>query len=467
MTATAFTGANLVDVLTGAVTPHATVLVRDGRVLAAGEASQVPVPSEAAVVDIAGRYLLPGFMDGNVHLLPWPSWTYIEFLARYEDRFHEIIAEGAGLALKAGFTSVFDSMGPLDSLIRTREDIKSGSVPGARLYVAGNIVGFRAVFVTTESIASASTSFQKRINDRFEANGGPDLCWLSPDDLYSAMTDYVDQGVDFVKYGATGDGEPLNSEIGQMNALRFTPAQQRAIVRAVHHRGRISQTHTTSAESLHIAVEAGNDMGQHAAFVGRSRLYDKTIDLMLETGYHCGTQWAPLNDEQKMAVAERRFDDPVLREGRSIDNVEAAVRLIEAGVPQLLTTDAGAIDPDVARDAHQWGGLGGGASLIGEAQFLNLQAMADRGMSPLQILQAATINVARAYRLDSDFGTVESGKVADFTILDRNPLDGAAAMRSVSMVVKDGVVVDRDALPAVPVLTHSAALEPGAIRSES
>lgn len=465
MTLTAFAGANLVDVQTGAVTPQATVLVRDGRIIAAGSAASVPTPSDAAVIDVGGRHLLPGLMDGNVHLLPWPSWTYIEFLARYEDRFHEIIAEGAQLALKAGFTSVFDSMGPLDSLIRTRDDIRSGRIPGARLSVAGNIVGFRAVFVSPESMASASAAFQKRINDRFEANGGPDLCLLAPRDLFAAMTEYVDQGVDFVKYGATGDGSPLTSEIGQMNVLRFTPTQQRAIVDAVHARGLISQTHTTSAESLHIAVEAGNDMGQHAAFVGRSRLYDETIELMLERGYHCGTQWAPLTEAQRIAVQERRFDDPVLRDGHEIDSIEAAVRLIEAGVPQLLTTDAGAIDPDVALDHHQWGGLGGGASLIGEAQFLNLQAMEDRGMTPLQLVQAATINVARAYRVDADFGTVTAGKIADFTLLDENPLSGAAAFRTVSMVVKDGIVVDRDSLPASPVLTHPAALQPGAIRS--
>ncbi len=466
MTITAFTGARLVDVTSGTVTQQATVLVRDGRVLAAGSGASVPTPSDAAVVDVAGRYLLPGFMDGNVHLVPWPSWTYIEFLARYEDRFHEVAAEGAQLALKAGFTSVFDSMGPLDALIRTREDIRSGRVQGARLSVAGNIVGFRAVFIDRESMASASAAFQQRINDRFEANGGPDLCWLAPEDLHHAMLDYVDQGVDFVKYGATGDGAPLNSEIGQSNVLRFTPEQQRAMVRAVHERGRVIQTHTTSAESLHIAVEAGNDNGQHASSVGRSRLYDRTIELMLERGYSCGTQWAPLTETQRAAVAEHRLDDPSLREdARGIDSIEAAVRLIEAGVPQFVSTDAGTIDPDVAKDVDQWGGLGGSASLIGEAEFLNMQGMADRGMTPLQIVQAATINVARAYRVDADFGTVEAGKVADFTLLSEDPLEGVASLRTVSMVVQDGVVIDRDALPSRPVLTHPHAQNPGAIRA--
>jgi imidazolonepropionase-like amidohydrolase len=462
MTLTAFVGATLVDATDGTQTPHATVLVRDGRVVDAGEPSRVPVPSDAEQVDVSGTYLLPGFMDGNVHLVPWPSWSYIEFLARYEDRFHEVAIEGAQLALKAGFTSVFDSMGPLDALIRARDDIATGRAVGARIAAAGNIVGFRAVFITPESIASASTAFQKRINDRFEARGGPDLCWLPPRDLYRAMLDYVDQGVDFVKYGATGDGAPLTSEIGQANVLRFTPAQQKAIVDAVHDRGLICQTHTTSAESLHIAVEAGNDMGQHATFVGRSRIADETVDLMLERGYHAGTQWAPLTDDQRALVAQGRWDDPGL--AAVLDNVGDSRRLVDAGVPMLVTTDAGWIDPDVALDDRQWGGLGGEASLIGRAEFANMRAMADRGMSPLQIIQAATINVARAYGVERDFGTVEAGKVADFTLLSADPMDGADRMDTVVAVVQNGRMVDRDVLPSHPVLTHPAAQEPGAIR---
>lgn len=451
----------MIDGHGGQAVEHATVLIEDDRIVAAGPSSQVPTPADVTVIDVTHKYLLPGLMDGNVHLLPWPSWTYIEFLARYEDRFDDIILEAAQVALAAGFTTVFDSMGPLDSLMAVRERINAGSDIGARLFVAGNIVGFRAVFTSSESMASASQAFQQRINSRFEANGGPDLCWLPPHELYAAMIAYVSQGVDFVKYGATGDGDPVNSEVGQGATLRFSSRQQQAIVDAVHNAGKIVQTHTTSAEALHVSLEAGNDMGQHSSFTGPARIYDETIELMLAQGYSCGTQWAPLTDNQKERLAVRDFSRPDLDQ---FDNLENSVRLIEAGVPQLLTTDAGTIDPDIAKDLRPRGGLGGQASIIGEAEFLNARAMVDRGMTPMQVIQAATLNVARAYGIDEDLGTVQGGKLADLVVLGSDPLANVENLRCVELVIKSGSVIDRRALPTDRLLTASRALEPGAIR---
>jgi imidazolonepropionase-like amidohydrolase len=431
--------------------------VDGGRFLAAGPAVSTPVPSEAEVIDISGRYLLPGLMDANVHLLPWPSWGYIEFLARYEDRFDAVITEAAQVALASGFTTVFDTMGPLDSLLTVRDRINTRQVAGARMFVAGNIVGFRAVFTTPAAMASATSAFQQRINDRFEAGGGPDLCLLHPRELATRMADYVSQGIDFVKYGATGDGDPVNSAIGQAAVLRFSPDQQRAIVEAVHAAGKTVQTHTTSAESLHVAVLAGNDIGQHASMTGRSRMYDETLERMVATGYSCGTQWAPLTREQKQRVAAGAGLWP---EDSGLDNVENALRLIRAGVPQLLSTDAGTVDPDVAQD-----GQAGQSAVLGEAEFATMQAMTDRGMTPMQVVQAATANIARAYRVDDELGSITPGKRADLVALDRDPLADVQNMRTVALVVKDGQVIDRSGLPSSPLLTSRAATSPGRIRT--
>ena len=111
-------------------------------------------------------------------------------------------------------------------------------------------MGFRAVFTTDASMKAATPAFQKRINAMFEKNGGPDLSWKTPDQVREEMTKYVALGVDFVKYGANGDGRPINSSTGEENVLRFTPDQQRAMVEAVHAAGKIIQTHQESAEGL-------------------------------------------------------------------------------------------------------------------------------------------------------------------------------------------------------------------------
>jgi imidazolonepropionase-like amidohydrolase len=466
----AFTGATIIDGNGGKPIPHGTIIVDGERIVAVGAGGSVAIPAGAERIDVSGKYIVPGLMDANVHLVPWPSWTYIEFLARYENNFEGIATEAAQIALKHGFTSVFDSMGPAHPIMRVRDRIDRGEEVGPRIAVAGDIVGFRAVFTTRESMASASKAFQARINAQFEMNGGPDLAWKTPAQVGAEMTKYVAEGVDFVKFGATGDGDPVNSEVGQEAVLRFTPAQMHAMIDAVHAAGRIIQTHQTSAESLRVVVEAGVDMAQHCAHTGTSRIAEETIQRMLKQHFYCGTQWGPLTEAEKQQVRTSRFPftaDDNGREGADF-HVENAVRLIRAGVPQLVSTDAGTIDPDVAKDFGPDGGpggLGGHAGLIGEGEFIDMQAMEDRGMTPMMILQAATRNIAAAYHRLDTLGTLEPGKLADLLVVDADPLASFQNLRRLSMVVKGGKTIDVAGLPRNPILTSDEARNPGAVRT--
>jgi imidazolonepropionase-like amidohydrolase len=465
----AFSGATIIDGNGGKPISNGVVLIDGPRIKAVGPASRIVIPADAERIDVSGKYIVPGLMDANVHLVPWPSWTYIEFLARYENNFQAIAAEAAQIALKHGFTTVFDSMGPAIPEMAVRDRINRGELEGSRIFVAGDIVGFRAVFTTPESIASASKAFQARINAQFELNGGPDLAWMTPAQVHDEMVKYVAKGVDFVKYGATGDDPPLNSAVGQEAVLRFTPAQQRAMVEAVHAAGKIIQTHQTSAEALRIVVESGVDMAQHCAHTGRSRIAEETIQLMLKRKFSCGTQWGLLTEKQLQQVRDNDFPGSDKDNGsEGIDyGVENAVRLIKAGVPELVSTDAGTIDPDVAKDFGPEGGpggLGGHASLIGEAEFLDMKAMQQRGMTPMMILQAATRNIAAAYHKLDALGTLEPGKFADLIIVDADPLEDIQNLQKLSLVVKEGRSIDRASLPTNPILTSEEARNPGAVR---
>ena len=467
----AFTGATIIDGTGGKPIANGVVLVDGNKIKAVGPAARVSVPKDAERIDVSGKYIVPGLMDANVHLVPWPSWTYIEFLARYEDNFQGITAEAAQIALKHGFTTVFDSMGPAIPEMAVRDRINRGELEGSRIFVAGDIVGFRAVFTTPESIASASKAFQARINAQFELNGGPDLAWMTPAQVHDEMAKYVAKGVDFVKYGATGDDPPVNSAVGQEAVLRFTPAQQRAMVQAVHEAGKIIQTHQTDAEALRIVVESGVDMAQHCAITGRSRIAEETIQLMLKRKFYCGTQWGLLTDKQLKQVKDNDFpgsDKDNGKEGMDY-SVENAVRLIKAGVPELVSTDAGTIDPDVAKDFGPGGGpggLGGHASLIGESEFEDMQAMQQRGMTPMMILQAATRNIAAAYHKLDSFGTLEPGKLADLIVVDADPLADVQNLKKLSLVVKEGRTIDIAKLPLDPILTSEEARNPGAVRTK-
>lgn len=461
---TALVGATIIDGNGGEPIKDGVIVIEGKKIVSVGPSSKVSVPADAKKIDVKGEYIIPGMMDANVHLVPWPSWGWIEFLARYENNFDGIIEEGAQIALKNGLTTVFDSMGPLKPLMEVRDKINSGEVEGSRMFVAGDIVGFRAVFTTPEAMKSATKAFQERMNNAFESMGGPDLAWLTPEQLSVRMTKYVEQGVDFVKYGATGDGAPVNSSTGEADVLRFTPEQQKAIVDAVHAKGLIVQTHQTSAPALKVVVEAGNDMAQHCAITGPSRITDDTIKLMLKRHFYCGTQWEVLTPAQEEMVKEGKFpgnDDDNGKPGMNY-NIENAVRLIKAGVPELVSTDAGTIDPDVKKE-YESRGRPVRAS-IGEAEVQDMIAMRQRGMTNMMILQASTKNIAAAYHKLNMIGTLEPGKMADLVVLTADPLVNIENVRKIAMVMKEGQIVDRDALPRHPILTSPEAMNPGAFR---
>ena len=100
------------------------VIVVDSRkILSIGPRGRVTIPAGAREVNVAGKYIIPGMMDANVHLVLGSS---IEFIVRYEGRYEELIEEAAQVALKNGVTTVFDSWGPLQPLINVRGRINKG-----------------------------------------------------------------------------------------------------------------------------------------------------------------------------------------------------------------------------------------------------------------------------------------------------------------------------------------------------
>jgi imidazolonepropionase-like amidohydrolase len=79
--------------------------------------------------------------------------------------------------------------------------------------------------------------------------------------------------------------------------------------------------------------------------------------------------------------------------------------------------------------------------------------MVEKGMMPLQAITAATLNVARGYGKDALIGSVETGKLADFVLLDSDPLDDIRHLRAITDVYQAGRAIDRDNLPTHPLVT--------------
>lgn len=441
---TVIMGATLIDGTGGAPIEDAVVVVDGRKIAAAGQRERVTIPAGARQLNVAGKYLIPGLMDANVHLVLGSS---IEFIVRYEGRYEELIEEAAQVSLKNGLTTVFDSWGPLQPLINVRDRINRGDTVGSRMFIAGNIVGFSGPFGRDFNVAAETTATKplvRRINRIWEENTGPDLLWNTPDQVRREIKRYISRGIDFLKYGASGHREE--------DFLQFSPEAQQAIVEECHRAGIIAQTHTTSVESLRLAIEAGVDMLQHGSVTGPTPIPDATIKLMTDRRIYCAVQ---PRTARRLAIEIEQAEDAVPSR-RAKERLKTwhdnEVRLIKAHAPMLLATDAGMMDPD-AYESMKPKMRTERPTELGEAHFLWFKAMTEKGMTPMEAILSATRNIAAAYHKLDQFGTIEAGKLADLVVLDANPLQDISNIRKISLVMKDGHVVDRNTLPLKKMLT--------------
>jgi imidazolonepropionase-like amidohydrolase/cyclophilin family peptidyl-prolyl cis-trans isomerase len=432
-------GGTLIDGTGASPVRDAIVVIDAGRFVAAGRRGEVAVPQGARRIDATGKFIIPGLMDANVHLMLGSS---IEFVVRHEGHYEALIEEAAQVALKHGVTTVFDSWGPLQPLLNVRDRVKRGEVVASRMFVAGNIVGFSGPFGREFNRAAETTATKalvSRINAIWEENVGPPLLSMTPDQVRAEIRTYVARGIDFLKYGASTHNNLY---------LQFSAEAQRAIVEETHRAGIISQTHTTNVMSLKHAIEAGNDMLQHCDVSGPVPIPDALLDLMRARNIYCAT--LPRTRERL------RFDLSQNEDQRGPQNSDIMhfneVRLIQADVPLLLSTDAGLMDPDAAEQMRPEQAKDRPTAL-GEAHFLWFKAMQENGIKPMDAIVAATRNIAAAYHKLNDLGTIEKGKLADLVILDADPIDDLNNIRKISTVMKEGQVIDRSVLPTARMLT--------------
>ena len=197
----AIVGATVIDGNGGAPLTDATVLVSDSRITAVGPRASVRVPDGASVVDATGRYLVPGFIDTNVHLSLYGGMRdRYETLAKYYTRENDIVLEAAQIYLTYGVTTVRDSYGFLTPLTQVRDRIAQGQATGARILAAGNIVGWGGPYSVSFSLAPQrdTTRFQAEVDDAMAQDAGETLADMSPEELRVAINKYLDKGPDFL-----------------------------------------------------------------------------------------------------------------------------------------------------------------------------------------------------------------------------------------------------------------------------
>jgi len=464
----AIVGGTLIDGNGGAPVRDAVVVVSGRRIAAIGPRSTTPIPSGAKVIDAGNRYIVPGFIDTNVHLsLYGGARDRYETLAKYYPRESEIVLEAAQIDLRHGVTTVRDSYGMLLPLMDVRDRIARGAAVGARILAAGNIVGWGGPYSISFSLTPQKdlTRFQEEMNDAISQGAGEDLADMSASELRSAIGKYLDKGPDFLKYGGT-------SHFSQPDYIGFSPDAQKVLVEEAHKRGRSAETHSTTIEGLRLSILAGIDLIQHPELLTPREMPDDLVSLIRDRKFICSMLVSTMTGQawekhlKVKAAAEKKWEEAdrngphrprtVVEDRRRASDLgldletrrRNAQKLIQAGNIVTVGTDSYwaaapefAIDPKPDSQSHGIGTL------------MAIEGLVELGMTPAQAIVAGTKNGAIACRKLNEFGTLEKGKLADLVILDADPLADIHNIRKVRSVMKEGQVVDVTRLPEKRVLS--------------
>ena len=157
----------VIDGTGGPVRPAMTVVIDGQKISRSDSSSNVDIPAGAVVIDGSGKYLLPGFIDSNVHASIYGNSRRRETVVKYGDRNADLVLEFVQRQLMHGVTTIRDSYGALMPLMEVRDRIDRGEAIGSRMLVAGNIVGWGGPFSMTFSLMAEAdlTLFQAKWND--------------------------------------------------------------------------------------------------------------------------------------------------------------------------------------------------------------------------------------------------------------------------------------------------------------
>ena len=398
----------IVDPRTASVVEGQGLLVVDDRIETLVPTSEVP--SDVAVIDLAGHTLLPGLIDCHSHLVGEveTGQGYASLVTRSGAEEALIGVKHAGETLRAGFTTVRD-IGTFRAFgdVALRHAIDSGWVEGPRMQCAG-------CFVTCPGGGGDITGLAVDVDAtvprelRFGVVSGVDQ-------VRATVRQIFGRGADFIKVIATGAVLTSGTNPG---APELTEDEIRAAVQEASLFGGHVAAHAHGAEGIKRAVRAGVRSIEHGSLMD-----DESIELMaandvwLVADIYNG-DWIG-QEGPKMG-----YSTETLRKNYETTDAQRAgfVKCLEAGVKIAFGTDAGVFP-------HAYAGRQ-------FAYYVN------HGLSPMAAIQSATIWAAELMGWQDRVGGMDPGLFADLIAVRGDPSQNIALLEKVDWVMKAGRVVN-------------------------
>ncbi|QOL26199.1 amidohydrolase family protein [Thalassotalea sp. LPB0316] len=396
---TVVTAKHLLDVETGKTLKNHFIVIDNGKITDITN-KQHNLPADAEIIDLGDKYLLPGLMDMHTHVV---QHLEKDFYAGLFQSPHRALIGGvvnAEKTLMAGFTTI-RNVGAADYQdVALRNAINAGEIPGPRMAVSGPSIGITGGHCDNNAL---NHSFEQK------SDGVADGPWS----VREKVRLNVKYGVDLIKFCATGGVFSKGTKVGQR---QYTFEEMKAIVDEAHTHGRTVAAHAHGTEGIKFAIKAGVDSIEHASF-----LDEETIALAKKHGTYLSmdiynTEYT-LAEGEKNGVPQENIDKE--RQVGSIQR-QSFSNAVNANAKMVLGSDAG-IYPH-GDNAKQFA------------------RMVKFGMTPLQAIQAATIESAKLLNWQDNLGSLKTGKYADIIAVDANPLENIATLERVSFVMKNGEI---------------------------
>jgi len=359
---------------------------------------------EVDFIDLSDMTVLPGLTDSHVHLTGDANVHGYKRLTRSTPRAAITGVRNAKRTLMAGFTTVRNVGAPGFADVDLMEAIEDGDVPGPRIIPAGRSIG-----ITGGHCDNNLMPYETR-----QTGGGvADGPWA----VRAKVRENKKFGAKVIKFCGTGGVLSKGTKVG---AQQFSYEEMKAIVDEAHQLGLKVAVHAHGEEGINTAIKAGVDSVEHSSFISdegiRAAKANGTYlsmdvyvsDYILSEGEAAGILQESLEKERTVGKKQR-------------ERFKAAVK---AGAKMAYGTDAG---------VYPHGDNGN--------QFAY---MVKWGMTPLQAIQAATINNAKLFGLESEIGVVSKGSYADIIAVQENPLNDVSTLERVRFVMKSGKVHKND-----------------------
>ncbi len=446
---TYITNVTLVDVVSEKLIPGQTVIITGNLISAIETSGKHKIPVNAAIIEGKGKFLMPGLIDAHVHffqsggLYTRPDGIDLRKYSSYDKEIewgHRNMEDFLRRYVREGITTVIDPGATINFL--QQRDSFAGKTFAPAVFMAGPLI----------------TTYEPEVYKNLKKDE-PFNYVTSAEDAKAAVQKQLPYHPDFIKIWYITD---LTGKAVEDSARKFLPIVKAAIDEAHKNKLRVA-VHATERITAQLAAESGCDYLVHDVedeivtddFISLLKKNNVTLcpTLTVMSGYlntftqknnFSNYELSHASPEPPGSLSSLKYlPDTVLTNKykfrmsvmSGVFAYEDSIRLInlkkmaDAGVTIASGTDAGNI-----------------GTLHAVSYLKELKAMKQSGMSNWQIVQASTINGAKAIGKENEFGSIAVGKKADMLLLDGSPVDDLENLRKISLVINKGIVINPDTL---------------------